>query len=155
MSGEWSLNSSLDQATMFSGFTGVYVSGGTGSYQNIPTGLGTSPVIDTTTFSFNPFNSAPQTIWGFDYNSKHYNFDLTSLSIDQQTANGLMLSGTGILHIDGFDDTRGNWSFSAGPSRTGFSFSSNTRAVPDGGMTVMLLGTAMALLGTVRRFSRS
>ena len=39
-------------------------------------------------------------------------FDLLSVNIDSQSANTLDLSGTGTLHLTGFDDTAASWTLS-------------------------------------------
>ena len=38
-------------------------------------------------------------------------FDLLSLNIDTHTATDLDLSGNGVLHLNGFDDTPGSWTY--------------------------------------------
>lgn len=80
-------------------------------------------------------------------------FDLTVINSINEGGNGLVLGGTGVIHLAGFDDTVGTWSFSAdstSPADVNFS-STTTAAVPDGGMTVTLLGAALSSLGLIRR----
>ena len=65
----------------------------------------------------------------------------------------LVITGEGTLFGPiGFDPTHVTWSFSTqAPSSNGkFSFSASTSAVPDGGMTGMLLGAALIGLAAYR-----
>jgi hypothetical protein len=61
-------------------------------------------------------------------------FDLTTLIIDNQDNNNITLTGTGILHLTGFDDTPGTWSWSGntdGTNLTGtFSWSADATPTP-------------------------
>ena len=69
------------------------------------------------------------------------------------TPDTLRLSGTGTIKFAGFDDTMGGWTWSGQLDGTStFTFSSTTiAAVPDGGMTVALLGAALSGLALLRR----
>ena len=80
-------------------------------------------------------------------------FDLLSITSVSETATGVTLSGSGMIHLAGFDDTFGNWSFSAdATSPADFNWSSTTTGqAPDGGTTVMLLGAALSGLAIIRR----
>jgi hypothetical protein len=82
-----------------------------------------------------------------------WSFDLSSSSITGQGGGFLFVSGTGVIHHAGFDDTAGTWSFSTQNPLAGgqFSFSAADGAVPDGGATVALLGLALAGIEGMRR----
>ncbi len=105
-----------------------------------------------TPFTFNPFSSSVIPLWTFMTGGKTYSFDLSSLTISDQTSDTLDLRGVGMLHITGFDDTVGTWVFTANAGGQTFSFSSSNTAVPDGGLTVMLLGAGLASMSMLRRF---
>jgi hypothetical protein len=84
-----------------------------------------------------------------------FTFDLLSSTIVTQNTQFLSITGTGLVSGNGFDPTAMDWSFSTqsagGRLGTIFSFSSNGVAVPDGGMTVALLGIAFVGLAGLRR----
>ena len=72
-------------------------------------------------------------------------FDLTSFLIDPtSTSDALTLRGTGVLHLLGFDNTAGTWIATFNTAGGTFSFSSSNGAVPDGGTTIVLLGSALS-----------
>lgn len=82
-----------------------------------------------------------------------FQFNLTSSSISYQGGGSVVVDGTGVILRDGFDPTPGTWSFTTqNPSAQGvFSFSASAGALPDGGMTAMLLGGALSGLAFLRR----
>jgi hypothetical protein len=84
-------------------------------------------------------------------------FDLTSasnLSIDNFF---LTISGTGVLHAAGYDDTTGTFTLQANRTNpTGqvefyFSASTTTVGTPDGGATALLLGIGLVSVGAIAR----
>ena len=84
-----------------------------------------------------------------------FTFNLLSSAVEQRTATFLSVSGTGIITgPPGFDPTPGMWAFTSqnagGRPGMSFSFSANTEAVPDGGMTMALLGTGLMGLAAFR-----
>jgi hypothetical protein len=86
-----------------------------------------------------------------------FTFNLLSSTVEQRTATFLSVSGTGIITgPQGFDPTPGVWAFTSqnagGRPGMSFSFSANTEAgaVPDGGMTLALLGTGLMGLAAFR-----
>ena len=147
----------INTATAFTSFPFVIVTGVSGSYTGVGTGLG-SPVVTMNPFSFNPFSSSVTPLWTFMFAGSTYSFDLTLLSLTQQGNNTLTLNGTGTLHITGFTDTPGTWVFTANQASDTFSFSSSNAAVavaPDSGSAVALLGIALAGIEGVRRVLRA
>ncbi len=89
-----------------------------------------------------------------------FTFDLFSSVISSQSANGLVVSGKGILRAIGFDDTPADWYFSTqgtpnSNGRYSFSASTNTtRAVPDPSSTLALMGMGILTLGIAYRRSK-
>ena len=70
----------------------------------------------------------------------------------------LNLAGSGVMRLNGGDDTAGTWQLGFGVTRAGtlmtFTWQATSGAaptVPDGGATVVLLGAALAGLGLARR----
>jgi len=147
-------NSNLLDATKFTSFNNVQVLGtSTGSYAPVPENFGAAAGESVTynTFTFDPVGtSLPMSpLWTFDAGGVTYSFALTSLAIDSRSATGIHLIGSGLAHIDGFEDTPGNWDLSIG-SVGRFHFSAGN-SVPDGGATAVLLGAGIIGLGILRR----
>ena len=87
-------------------------------------------------------------------------FDLTSAPTIIKTASTLTVIGSGVFTVPGYQPTLGSWIFTAnkaidgsGNETASWSVSQGAfnRPVPDGGMTAMLLGSALGLLGFARR----
>jgi hypothetical protein len=99
---------------------------------------------------FNPSTATPA-LWSV----AGFTFDLTSSTIENQTATDLTISGTGIVSGNGFDPTPMNWMFTSqnagGQNMQEFSFSGNSNSVPDGGPTVALLGLGLTGVWMIRR----
>lgn len=143
MSGTATLNNQyLGSATAVTGFSAVTV-GGT------PTGV-FSGVTAGTSVSWNPFGWNPATtpvtpLWSFGA----YSFDLSSVTVVSQSNSYLNLAGSGVLNATGYDPTQGSWSFTISNAGGGahqtlnFTFANSQVSVPDGGMTVMMLGMAL------------
>ena len=117
-----------------------------GSYAGV-TGLVGATYHD---FTFAPLGGGTTPLWTFTFGGLTYSFDLSSVHVVEQTASVLGLVGTGILHITGFADTPGQFSFSGDTSGAVFAFSS-TASAPEPASTLLL---GLALLGGVRAYRR-
>jgi hypothetical protein len=94
-------------------------------------------------FEFDPL-AVTNPLWTFMVAGVTYSFDLTSVSIVFRSATNIVLSGSGLAKITGFDDTAAVWSFSA--DSTGlFAFSSTTNVPPPipEPASMMLLGSGL------------
>jgi hypothetical protein len=100
---------------------------------------------------FNPSTPTPA-LWSVG----GFTFDLLSSTIVVQNSSVLAITGTGTVSGNGFDATSMDWAFTTqsagGINHLIFSFSANGTAVPDGGTTIMLLGSGLTALGIARRF---
>lgn len=85
-------------------------------------------------------------------------FDITSLSINTQTDAAIVLTGTGTMHLTGYDATLGTWSFSgntSGGQTTGtFSWSADSTPIPEPA-TLGLLGAGLIGFAALRRARRA
>ena len=131
-------------------FNDVTVGGGnTGTFASIPVG---ASVAMAAPYIFSPSTGTPA-LWSVG----GFTFDLQTSSVTLQNNNFLAISGTGtIFGPAGFDPTPGVWAFTTqnagGRPGSTFTFSANTAAVgvPDGGMTVALLGAGLLGLAAFR-----
>lgn len=104
--------------------------------------------------------------WGKDnlWTVGGFTFDLTSSEISVSEAVGLpgggnvfilAVSGMGWLSGNGYDVTEGTWVFTSQATNahvnSKFTFSASTGAVPDGGTTALLLGSALTALALFSR----
>ena len=100
-----------------------------------------------TSWIFSPSTPTPG-LWS----AGGFAFDLLSSTIVTQNASTLVITGTGIVSGNGFDPTDMDWSFTTqSRGTTEFSFSASNSAVPDGGVTVALLGLALVGVEVLRR----
>lgn len=108
-------------------------------------------------FYWNPSNAPIDPLWSFKYGGKNYSFALNSIAVVTQTNTDLILSGAGMLHIDGFTNTPGAWRYSVNNSsgqpqtsfKFGFTSSDNSVRVPDTTGTALLLATGLGTIGVV------
>lgn len=116
---------------------------GTGDIASTVT-FGTVGTIDDVSFSFAAFSSVADvlTIGGWQ-------LDLTSLTIVDQTASVLTLSGTGILSGNAFESTVVDWDFSG--NVTGSSYSMTVTAVPVPAAVWLFGSGLLGLIGVARR----
>ena len=168
------------QATPISGsigFTGTYVQNG-GSHGNLATATSMSinlpPTVRDTTGVFvgatSPTFATPigvngnapgligAQLWSVLVGSITYSLIVTTELQPFTSAASLVLQGTGTME-DGTaaDDTAGDWQLSFGNSGDSFTWQSTSASsgssVPDGGMTVLLLGLALpGLVAFKKRF---
>ncbi len=162
MSGDVTLDTqSLNTATKASFVNPAgSVSAGTGSY------LGTAGAsVNFANFTFFPLASQSTPVnplWSFVSGGLTYSFNLANInnvSLNDDTF--LTMTGSGTVTITGpgspFDTTAANWSFTITDTSGGssgsfiFGFAQSDTAVPDGGMTVMLLGAALTGLSLIKR----
>ena len=111
--------------------------------------VGTPVVMASYTFD-------PSTITNGLWSVNGFTFNLTASLVQlPRSATFLSITGTGtITGPPGFDPTPGIWAFTSqnagGRPHSTFSFSANTEAVPDGVMTMALLGTGLMGLAAFR-----
>ena len=138
------VNATLGDATAIDFLTATtsLTKASTGSFA--PLTLGTS--VTFTDFIFNPLTPSPvPSLWSTTDGTNSYSFDLTSISINAQNASFLNLAGDGILHITGYDDTRGTWSLTAtGAGDVNVDFSAAS-SVPEPGTMVLLSAGLLGL----------
>ncbi len=135
----------LAGATEVKTFSGVSVMSADGSFTGV-----TGPVTMTSPWVFVPSTSV-SALWSVG----GFTFDLAATTSVFRPSGFLIITGTGtIFGPAGFDATPGIWRFSTqNPKANGeFSFSAATagQGVPDGGMTVTLLGAGLIGLAAFR-----
>ena len=144
ISGTATYNAPIATATQVTLFNDVVTGGAnTGSFSGIPAMVS---VTMTSPYIFNPSTPTPA-LWSV----AGFTFDLLSSVIFFQSSHGILLEGEGIITGNGFDPTSGHWSFSQQQGAgTVLTFSATTEAVPDGGMTMALLGAGLMGLAAFR-----
>jgi hypothetical protein len=118
--------------------------GDTGNYASVPGG---------TSVTVNPFSytgtdtlkNPPVGVWSFTSGGKTFSFSL--LTLTGATTSPVDITGTGKAYETGYDATYGVWTIN---SIDGI-FNFETTVVPDGGMTIALLGFALVGVEGVRR----
>src|SRR5947208_182800 len=149
MAGTANFNTSSLTTASSATFSDVLVLGGnSGTFAGFA--VGTPVVMASYTFD-------PSTITNGLWSVNGFTFNLLTSTVVSRSATFLSVSGTGIITgPPGFDPTAGTWAFtsqnSSGRPHDTFSFSANTEggAVPDGGMTLALLGAGLMGLAAFR-----
>lgn len=142
-------NANLSLANAVTAWSNTRVESADGDF--LPFVAANDPVLLTAPWIFNPSTATPA-LWSVD----GFSFDLSAVtSVIHITVGAfkfLTVTGIGAASGHGFGPSPGTWSFSTQtPSAAGkFSFSAATQ-VPDGGLTVMLLGLALSGFGIMRR----
>jgi hypothetical protein len=93
---------------------------------------------------------ASLTLWTVNDAGTIYSFVASSVDIATQNATFLNLTGSGTAFINGANGTAGTWSITDTGSTQIFTFGAST-TVPDGGMTVAMLGMALGVCGIFAR----
>lgn len=129
------------------------VTSGSGSFAPVTAGT----LVAFSAFTFSPVTVPVLPLWVLNSPFQDYKFDLTGMTVNTYNASVLDISGTGILTIGG-DSTAGTWTYrvTSSASSADFSYqSTNASLVPDGGITVMLLGVALSGIYIFRRTIRA
>ena len=135
----------IGSATMVKMFVNAHAEGeNSGDFAGIAEN---TPIAMTSPYIFNPSTPTPN-LWSV----AGFTFDLSSTTIVTQSVNGILIVGTGTISGNGFDPTPGEWSFSQQKgSGTRLSFSATTETpLPDGGMSLTLLGAGLVGLAAFR-----
>src|SRR2546429_5679421 len=127
----------------------IVLGGNSGDFAGFAVG---TPVV-MASYTFDP-STMTNGLWSVN----GFTFNLTSSVVQTpRSTTFLSISGVGIITgPEGFDATPGVWAFTSqnagGHPHSTFSFSANTvaAAVPDGGMTIALLGTGLMGLAAFR-----
>jgi hypothetical protein len=147
--------------------TGIFVSSASGDYATTSLfGLIPPGPINFNGFSWAGYGAIPTAdiiaLWNFT-DSLNYSFTATTLSaVYSAGSDQWTFGGTGVANATGYAATLGNWTMQIGEVVTfpgpqiAFSWDSTataagSAALPDGGMTVALLGGAFIGLGMLRR----
>jgi hypothetical protein len=128
--------------------------GGVGIVNPISTGdfaAWAGSLVSYSSFNWSPSSAPVVPLWS-GVGPFAGSFDLTSLTIDLHTSTQLNLSGYGVLHLAGFDDTAGLWTYQITDSdgfaaKFGFQSSNSASGVPDGGTTALLVGLGLVGMG--------
>jgi hypothetical protein len=153
-------SSSLNTATSITTFSTTEVTGGSGTY------AAASPYFETVTWktplSLVPGSDVINPLWSFVAGAVTYSFDLSSITSYTVTGGNTVaaLAGVGTLldSAAGYTATPGNFTLTitdssggtSGTAQFGFAASSTAAGVPDGGLTVALLGGALTAMALVR-----
>lgn len=136
----------------------VHVNFGTGDYSGTEGSTATFADISFSGSGTNATLLSPNTPqWTFMSGGNTFSFDLRSLEAATFTSGNFSLSGLGVAHLTGFEDTTATFSIQG--TGNGFTFtllqaSSTAPApgqVPDGGSAIALLGIAIVGIEGLRR----
>jgi hypothetical protein len=124
-----------------------------GSYAGIPL---TTPATFANPLDVKP-STPPATLWTVVAGLTTYTFGATTSTVTTQGSGsgGLVLDmgGSGWAEIDGLDKTYGTWELTASQTgmAMGFESTASVVGVPDGALTLGLLGSALLALQGLRR----
>lgn len=124
------------------------IDGGTGTFAGI-VGTGTIKDFCFVAGSCGVYQYPPIASW--QLSSTGASFDMLTVTNPFKSNDALTLTGTGLFHIAGFDNTPGTFSLAVTHAGTAFSFSATDTAVPEPA-SMALFGLAM--LGGVPRLLR-
>jgi hypothetical protein len=156
LAGDYTLNGTdLSNSTAFTSFSDVEVTSTSGNFSGAGILMATPGSVAQTPFSFSPFPGAGVSPLWTTVAGTAASFNLLSATILFQSSSSLLLSGSGVLNLAGYDPTPGAWTFSANTLSSTFSWSSSNGAVgvPDSGTTALIFGLGLASLAIAgRRF---
>ena len=142
----------LATATTFS-VTTPFATTESGAYASV--GITTSTPVTFNGFTFNPPAGSVTPLWTFDIGSTVYSFDATSVSsVYDSTTRQWDIGGAGMAMITGYAPTPGTWNVNLSQTASSFVFDSSAgsvASVPDGGSTLMMLGSGLLVLGVSGR----
>jgi len=102
-------------------------------------------------FTFNTPVVPVNPLWSLEIGGVIYSFEaLTMTATYDAGQNAWAIGGSGTATVTGYATTGGIWDLTLSQSGSSFGFTSNT-TVPDGGLTVALLGGALIGLQVLRR----
>jgi hypothetical protein len=113
--GTATFNGPLSTATGVTVFTNVQVEAGTGDYA-VPSLVPLNTAVTMAALSFDPLPAPVTPFWTFTVGGTEYSFDLATVAVARMTLGDnhfLSLSGTGTARATGFEETTGDFTFSA------------------------------------------
>ena len=145
-------NPNLALATSFTLDSPYVAMSPTGTYSTVP--LLTAVVFNG--FTFNPAVASVTPLWTFSSGGIVYSFDATSVVADYNASRSEWdIGGTGLAMATGFTTTEGSWTVNLSQTDASFAFDATSgasgRAVPDGGSSMTLMGSAFLGLGALGR----
>lgn len=127
-------------------FTSTQVQVASGDFAGFLTPL--DPVVHQNPLFYNPFGGPYTPLWS---HASGVTFDLSSLVIEFQNAATLVLSGTGIFHMAGYDDTPAVWNYTMNQINGQGSFSASSAVPVPEPASLALLGLGLAGVAAARR----
>lgn len=120
----------LNSAKMFTNFSNVVVStqGGLNDYELVPG----DQSVRMGLFTFEPdLDTQISNFWEINYGGKTYSYDLLTSEVAFDSADAIVIRGTGIAHITGFENTASRWVLSATAASERSTFTLSTFVPPD------------------------